>query len=278
MRRARLKEVVRKIMATLYSNAPVDEPGNDDLGAISSWYVWAAIGLYPVTPGTANLALASPLFPSVVLTLPDGRRIVMHAPAASAATPYVHSLKVSGVATPAKAIDSCAANATHYAKGWNQPWLPSSIITSGATLTFDLSAAPDPAWGSDPALSPPSFGSGRLPVVGYSSPSGGVTLPAGSSTTVQLGVQPAQTGTETVRWSASGGALTASPNSGDFTVVAAPRSTGPGSSPGCTLSTPATQTLTIGATTPGSYVLDVHFQTTAASALPPVVIDVDVTG
>jgi hypothetical protein len=75
--------VVRAIVNTQYADAPVDEPGNDDLGAISSWYVWAAIGLYPVTPGTADLSLASPLFPRVDLTLPDGNRVVMRAPAAS---------------------------------------------------------------------------------------------------------------------------------------------------------------------------------------------------
>ncbi len=56
---------VRAIVNSQYADAPVNEPGNDDLGAISSWYVWAAIGMYPVTPGTANLALASPLFPRV---------------------------------------------------------------------------------------------------------------------------------------------------------------------------------------------------------------------
>ena len=54
---------VRAIANTEYADAPVDEPGNDDLGALSSWYVWAALGLFPVTPGSANLALASPLFP-----------------------------------------------------------------------------------------------------------------------------------------------------------------------------------------------------------------------
>ena len=53
---------VRAIADSEYADAPVDEPGNDDLGALASWYVWAALGLFPVTPGEANLALASPLF------------------------------------------------------------------------------------------------------------------------------------------------------------------------------------------------------------------------
>lgn len=74
------QEVVRKIATTLYHDAPVNEPGNDDLGAISSWYVWAAIGMYPVTPATSNLALASPLFPEVSITLPSGHALVLSAP------------------------------------------------------------------------------------------------------------------------------------------------------------------------------------------------------
>ncbi len=84
---------VRSIVDTEYADAPVDEPGNDDLGAISSWYVWAALGLFPVTPGSANLALASPLFPSVHITLADGHRLVEDAPGAAASRPYVHSLR-----------------------------------------------------------------------------------------------------------------------------------------------------------------------------------------
>ena len=52
-------------MTQLYSLAPASEPGEDDLGALSSWYVWAALGLYPETPGVANLAMTSPLFPRV---------------------------------------------------------------------------------------------------------------------------------------------------------------------------------------------------------------------
>ena len=90
---------VRDIADSEYADAPVDEPGNDDLGALSSWYVWAAIGLFPVTPGSANLSLASPLFPSVVITLPSGRHLVEQAPGATASRPYVHTLGLGGHAS-----------------------------------------------------------------------------------------------------------------------------------------------------------------------------------
>ena len=91
-----------RIADELYADAPVDEPGNDDLGALSSWYVWAAMGVYPVTPGTADLALASPLFPEVVLTLPDGRRLTMDAPrgvGVHAVRPLARGQRGGGVAT-----------------------------------------------------------------------------------------------------------------------------------------------------------------------------------
>jgi putative alpha-1,2-mannosidase len=79
----RTQDVVRRIATGLYSATPNGEPGNDDLGAMSSWYVWAAIGMYPETPGSANLALASPLFTHVVITLPNGRHLSIDAPDAS---------------------------------------------------------------------------------------------------------------------------------------------------------------------------------------------------
>ena len=128
----RPQDVVRRIVTTQYHDAPVNEPGNDDLGAISSWYVWAAIGLYPVTPGTANLAVASPLFPEVLIELPSGHLLDLSAPNASAGTPYVQSLTVGGHDT-------------------SDPWLPASLISTGATLDFDLSGTPDKSWGDDPS-------------------------------------------------------------------------------------------------------------------------------
>jgi hypothetical protein len=215
-----------------------------------------------------------------VLTLPDGQRIVMHAPEASPATPYIHTLAVSGVPTP-EAAPSCASPAASTPKDgttWKQPWLPSSIITTGGTLAYGLSAAPDPSWGSAAADSPPSFGTGRLPAVGFSNPSGGVTVPAGRTTTVQLGLQPAETGPSTIRWSARGTGLLASPSDGAFAVTATNEKTGRDGLSRCAVTDPAPQVLTIVApTVPGTYVLDVTLKTSAGQSLPPVVLDVTVT-
>ena len=126
---------MRAIVNDEYADAPVDEPGNDDLGALSSWYVWAALGLFPITPGTATLALASPLFPSVRIQLPDGHRLVEDAPGAAASRPYIRALTVHGVARPAVSGTSCASasNGSSGSTGssaagqWDLPWLPASV-------------------------------------------------------------------------------------------------------------------------------------------------------
>jgi putative alpha-1,2-mannosidase len=62
-------------MSSLYRDAGGGLPGNDDLGALSSWYVWAALGAYPETPGVAGLALAAPIFPAVTLHYATGRTL-----------------------------------------------------------------------------------------------------------------------------------------------------------------------------------------------------------
>jgi len=269
---SRTQEVVRRIATTLYSDQPADEPGNDDLGAISSWYVWAAIGLFPVTPGTANLALASPLFPVIVVTLPDNRTLVLRAPKASADSPYIHSLSVSGATlrAPTSSCTSGATTGTSHSGTWNRPWLPASIIRTGGTVTYGLSTSPDTSWGASPADSPPSFGTGRPPAVGFSLPSGGITMHVGQSSTLQLGIKAITAGGEAVRWSAvpvRGLALSA--GSGVFP----PSRSATCSSPGA-----VTQSITLDASVAGSFSLVVHMQTVNGTTLPPVVVDLVVVG
>ena len=248
---------VRAIADTEYADAPVDEPGNDDLGAISSWYVWAALGLFPVTPGSADLALASPLFPSVTVMLPDGGRLVERAPEAGAAHPYVHALTVSGVTHPAPAPPVCATapEPRSPAGTWDLAWLPASVLQTGATLQYTLSDAPDPTWASSPAAHPPSFGTDQLPAVGFSLPSGATTARAGQPVTIQLGVALAGTLATTVRWQATSNpsGLVVSPSSGTLTL--APARGGPGGPVECGQSKPASESLSVTAPAAGTYAL-----------------------
>ncbi len=132
------QQVVREIVNQLYTSDANGLPGNDDLGEMSSWYVFAALGMYPETPGTANLVLSSPLFPQITLRRPGGQVIQITAPGTSASVYYVQNLNVNGLPSSA-------------------PWLPPSFIASGGTLTYTLADTPNPAWGADPVDAPPSY-------------------------------------------------------------------------------------------------------------------------
>jgi len=184
---AQTEKTVREIADDLYSVAPVDEPGNDDLEPSRSWYVWAAMGMYPVTPGSATWlwpVRCSPTFRWSCRRPPAGD----HAPSASPSAPYVHSLTVTGATypwPPPPALRHGSSQGRDH--GVDQPWLPSSIVTTGGP---DLRPVLEPGSGLGirPALAPPSYGTGRLPAVGYSMPSGGTSLHAGTTTTFRLGV------------------------------------------------------------------------------------------
>ncbi|GHF47769.1 GH92 family glycosyl hydrolase [Streptomyces griseosporeus] len=160
------QETVRAAMRQLWSTQPGGIPGNDDLGAMSSWYVFSALGMYPQVPSRAELVLASPLFPRIDIDRPDGNDITVRAPRAAADTPYVHALKVDG-------------------RGTQRPWLPASFVRDGGRLDFTLAGTPDPAWGSDPADAPPSFRQGEQPYqIGVGPTS--ATIPPGGSATVGI--------------------------------------------------------------------------------------------
>ncbi|MET9134505.1 GH92 family glycosyl hydrolase [Streptomyces antibioticus] len=138
------QETVRAAMTRLWSTAPGGIPGNDDLGAMSAWYVFSALGMYPQVPSRAELVLASPLFPRVEIDRPDGNDISVRAPGAAADAPYVHALKVNGRTS-------------------DRPWLPASFVRDGGRVDFTLSGTPDRTWGTDPADVPPSFRTGEQP-------------------------------------------------------------------------------------------------------------------
>jgi hypothetical protein len=142
------QQVVREIQTQLWSDTPGGLPGNDDLGATSSWYVWSALGFYPETPGTAAVAIGSPLFPAIVIH--DGSKTITEtAPQAADNAPYVQNLTING-------------------SPWARAYLPASLLRKGGSLDWTLAATPDTSWAaavSDDA--PPSDTAGLLPAFGY---------------------------------------------------------------------------------------------------------------
>ena len=132
----RTQQLVRSALLALYNPSPSGYPGNDDLGAMSSWYLFGALGMYPEAPGTDVLALGSPLFPHVVLHLAGGE-LVIDAPGASRAAPFVHALTLNG-----RCVD--------------QPWLRYAWLAGGGHLVYAVASHPDRRWGANPQARPPS--------------------------------------------------------------------------------------------------------------------------
>ncbi|WP_433256762.1 lectin [Streptosporangium sp. CA-135522] len=138
------QDVTRRALTTIFKPTPDGMVGNDDLGQMSSWAVWAALGMYPQAPGRADLVLASPQFPATTISRGNGKTITINAPNASDSAKYVQSLKVNGQTS-------------------TRPWLPESFVASGGTLDFTLGTAANAGWGSAPGDAPPSYDVGPVP-------------------------------------------------------------------------------------------------------------------
>ncbi|MER7680377.1 lectin [Streptomyces sp. NPDC096934] len=130
---------VRAIQDQIWANTPGGlADGNDDLGAMSAWYVWSALGMYPETPGTSDLALGSPLFTQAVVTLPSGRTLTVNGNGAADNAPYVQSAAWNGSA-------------------WNNAFAPTTAITAGGTLDFTLGTSANTSWATAASAAPPSY-------------------------------------------------------------------------------------------------------------------------
>ncbi|MFD7660897.1 glycoside hydrolase domain-containing protein, partial [Actinosynnema sp. NPDC059797] len=207
------QRTVREVVNSLWTTGPGGIPGNDDLGAMSSWFVFAAIGLYPQVPSRAELVVGSPLFTSVRINRGGGRDIAITAPGASPRAAYVRGLEVNGRAS-------------------TRTWLPESFVERGGRLAFTLGEEPDTGWGAAPGDAPPSFREGERPVrhdqpyhlevePGDPVVAPGATLPARVVSTKLYEGDPAATYTVT-----GPPALTFDPPSGavpgGFSITAAP--------------------------------------------------------
>ncbi|MEZ0091936.1 lectin [Streptacidiphilus sp. EB129] len=198
------QQSIRAVQQELFFNAPTGEFGNDDLGEMSSSYVWGELGMYPETPGTDTLALASPVFPTTLVHLASGRTLTIDAPAAATGNPYVQSLSLNG-------------------KSWNQPWVSFGSLAGGGTLDYTLGSTPNTSWGTASSAAPPSDSTGERPVLASVGPStgGGLILAPGASGTATLDLANISDSPVGVNWTAtppSGVTLTVT--SGTLTVPA----------------------------------------------------------
>lgn len=196
------QQAVRNIEQDLYTDAPAGEADNDDLGAMSSSYVWDELGFYPETPGIPVLALGSPAFPYISISLPGGQALTINAPDARPTAPYVTGLTVNG-------------------QPWQQAYLSFSSLSNGATLDYDLSSTPDTSWAAAPGDAPPSDDYGGQPALTSAGPTNGLILHPGASGAASFSVENLTGQAMTVDWTASPQAgVTVSPASGTLSVSA----------------------------------------------------------
>ncbi|MDQ3234029.1 MAG: GH92 family glycosyl hydrolase, partial [Pseudobdellovibrionaceae bacterium] len=134
------QEIVSRAREQAFTNKPDGLPGNDDLGTMSAWYIFAALGLYPEIPGVAVFSLHAPLFPEARITLGDGRTLDIRTDAADTRNLYIQSLDVNG--TP-----------------HSSTWLPlDKLLTQNHnTLVYALGPSTHSSWGTAPEDTPPSF-------------------------------------------------------------------------------------------------------------------------
>jgi predicted alpha-1,2-mannosidase len=150
------QQVVRQVQDQLWPNTPSNwGVGNDDLGTMSAWFVWSALGFFPETPGTSDLALGSPMFTNITVSLGGGGTITITAPQAADNAPYVQSATLNGAT-------------------WNNAYLPASFATGGGTLAFTLGTSANTGWAAGASSAPPSYAGngGAQPPFGGTGPTG----------------------------------------------------------------------------------------------------------
>jgi predicted alpha-1,2-mannosidase len=129
---------VRDVINKMYHSAPDGYCGDEDNGQTSAWYVFSAMGFYPVCPATDQYVLGAPLFKKVTLTLENGKKVTINAPNNSADNRYVSALTVNG-------------------KPYTNNWLSHKALQQGEVLNFNMSATPNKARGTKAADVPYSL-------------------------------------------------------------------------------------------------------------------------
>lgn len=129
---------VRRVMEQLYKPTPDGYCGDEDNGQTSAWYVFSAMGFYPVCPATDQYVLGTPLFKKLTINLENGKQLSIQAPQSSNKNMYVKSLTWNG-------------------KLHTKNWIEHSVLQKGGLLLFSLQETPDKKRGTAKDAFPYSF-------------------------------------------------------------------------------------------------------------------------
>lgn len=121
------QQYAAQVMHTLYKNTPDGICGNEDCGQMSSWYVFSAMGFYPVDPISGQYEIGSPIFPEVKMYLANGKTFVVRAENVSDENIYIQSVTVNG-------------------QPYNKSYITHKMIMQGDTIHFVMGNKPGPVW------------------------------------------------------------------------------------------------------------------------------------
>ncbi|MBD0367966.1 MAG: glycoside hydrolase family 92 protein, partial [Flavisolibacter sp.] len=128
----------RRVMDQLYRATPDGYCGDEDNGQTSAWYVFSALGFYPVCPAMDQYVLGTPYFKKATISFENGKQLIINAPNNSEQNVYVQSVQFNG-------------------KNWDKNWLNHFDLQKGGTLNFSMNAVPNKNRGTTPAAYPYSF-------------------------------------------------------------------------------------------------------------------------
>jgi hypothetical protein len=134
--------IVREALRRLFTGSQIGEgyPGDEDNGEMSAWYVFGALGFYPLRMGSPYYAVGSPLFTKATVHLQNGRELVIDAPHNSPQNVYVQGMRLNG-------------------RSYDKAYLTQDDLAHGGTIRFDM--GPKPArWATAPDAAPPSITQG----------------------------------------------------------------------------------------------------------------------
>jgi len=125
-------------MERLYTPAPDGYCGDEDNGQTSAWYVWSALGFYPVCPGSGEYVLGAPLFKKATVTFENGQKLVISAPENSASNRYIAGMALNG-------------------KRYTKNFVTADTLKQGASIDFEMAAEPNIKRGTGEDDAPYSF-------------------------------------------------------------------------------------------------------------------------
>ena len=132
------QKIIRDVLTKLYSATPDGYCGDEDNGQTSAWFVFSSLGFYPVTPGTDQYVIGSPLFNRAIITLENGNKFTITAENNSAKNYYIQSTRLNG-------------------KKYPHNYIQFDDIQRGGEFIFKLGDLPDKDWGSQPENAPYSL-------------------------------------------------------------------------------------------------------------------------